>query len=49
MKWWSDKAVDEYNSRAECYIHQYNNYTIPVLDAAVSFNLELNTRMKMNR
>ena len=29
--WWSKQMLQEFNKKAQCYIDQYNNYTIPEL------------------
>lgn len=27
--WWDDKTVDEFEKRAQCFIDQYSNFTVP--------------------
>ena len=31
VDWWSDKEDEEFRQRAQCFIHQYGNFTVTQL------------------
>lgn len=36
-QWWTNKTINEYINRTECFIKQYDSYYIPEIDDHVSF------------
>jgi len=37
-QWWSDEDIAKFNDRAQCFVDQYNNFTIPELNDKVHVN-----------
>lgn len=35
-QWWTNEAIAEYNTRASCFIKQYNNYYVEEISGYVS-------------
>ena len=36
--WWSEKAVQAFNDRAQCFVDQYSKYDISGTQVSVTYN-----------
>lgn len=36
-QWWTNRTIEEYVNRTECFIKQYNSYYLPEIDRYVSY------------
>jgi len=41
-QWWTTETIDAFVTQAQCYIDQYNNYTIPELEDALGEDAHVN-------
>jgi len=50
-EWWSSADVERFIERAECFVEQYSNYTVPEINMNVSkfvvCNIQLYLKSKM--